>query len=79
MCQQEDSNGIKNALRVNAIVETIVIIIALAGNFLIITLFGRKRYRTKPSHVFVIFSSLVDNLFLILHLFEVKFTILFFI
>ena len=70
--QDKDSNGKKIALSVNTIVETIVILIALAGNFLIISLFGRKRYRTKPSHVFVIFASLVDNLFLLIHFLEVN-------
>ena len=77
MFEQGNSNGKKIALSVNAFVEAILILIAFVGNFLLMYIFCQKTYRKNPSHVLIIYSSLVDNSVLVFHFFEVKYHVFF--
>jgi len=49
-----------------------IILIGLIGNFCIIFIYSIKKNRTNSSHVFLLCSAIVDNLFILSQLIEVN-------
>lgn len=56
--------------KINLISSFVVILIGFIGNFLITLVFIQKKFRSNSSHIFLLCLSIIDNLFLIIHLFE---------
>jgi hypothetical protein len=59
--------------KVNIVIVIFLILIGFVGNFLVIGVFSRKRFRSNPSQVLILFTAIIDNLFLVVHFFEVNF------
>ena len=58
--------------KTNIFLTLIVTAIGLTGNCLTIFVFGQAKYRTNPSHVYLLCLAVNDSLFLIIHFFEGK-------
>ncbi len=58
--------------KVNIVIAICFILIGFVGNFLVIGIFCRKKFRSNPSQVLILFTAIIDNLFLIVHFFEVN-------
>ena len=56
---------------VNVYSSICIFCFGLIGNSFVIIVFSKKRNRSNPSYVFILVCALVDNLFLIIHFFEV--------
>jgi len=56
---------------INVYSSLLIVFFGLIGNSIVVAVFSRKKNRSNPSHVFIFCSAIVDNLFLITHLFEV--------
>ena len=56
--------------KINLISSFVVILIGFIGNCLITLVFIQKKFRSNSSHVYLLCLSVIDNLFLIIHLFE---------
>ena len=64
--------------KVNIVIVICLILIGLVRNFLVIGVFSRKRFRSNPSQVLILFTAIIDNLFLAVHFFEVNFFLVLF-
>ena len=56
--------------KINLFATLIIIAIGLIGNCLIIFVFSQNRFRINSSNVYLLCLAIIDNLFLIVHLFE---------
>lgn len=56
--------------KINLISTFILVIIGLIGHFIVIFVFGQKRFRTNSSNVFLLCMAINDACFLIVHFFE---------
>lgn len=55
-------------LNINA--SVIIGIVSLIGNILVKLVFIQRRFRTNPSHVYLLCAAVIDSLFILVHFFE---------
>ncbi len=58
---------------INLYVLGIAIVFGVLGNFLLILVYSKKKFCSNLTHIVLVFWSLNDNFFLIMHFFEVLF------
>jgi len=58
--------------KINIFSTLIMITVGLVGNSLTLFVFGQSKFRTNPSHVYLLCLAVNDSLFLIIHFFEGK-------
>lgn len=56
--------------RINLYASIVIVFTGLIGNSLTAMVFSQKRFRTNSSNCFLLFLSILDSFYLILHLFE---------
>lgn len=56
--------------KLNILGILVVLVIGLFGNYLIISVFAQKRFRTNSSSVYLLSLAIIDSLYLVLHFME---------
>ncbi len=69
-------NLLEKSRKANIFGTVVVSLVGLIGHFLIILVFGQKRFRTNSCNVYLLCLALNDSMFLIVHV--IKFSFFFF-
>lgn len=69
-------NLLETSRKANIFGTVVVSLVGLIGHFLIILVFGQKRFRTNSCNVYLLCLALNDSMFLIVHV--IKFSFFFF-
>jgi hypothetical protein len=68
---ENSENSLLQSIRKFNIITTVIIItVGLFGNFLIIFVYSKKKFRLNSNCIYLLFLSANDSLFLIIHFFE---------
>ena len=65
-------NQLDKNRRINLIASVFIIVLGLIGNSTIAFVFYFKKFRIGPNQIYLFYLSIIDALFLVVHLFEVK-------
>jgi hypothetical protein len=57
--------------KLSILMSLLIIVVGLSSNLLTIMVFSQKKYRKNSGNVYLLTLAILDNLFLIIHFFEV--------
>jgi len=65
-----DNNLLQSIRKFNIIATVLIITVGLIGNFLTVFVYSKKKFRLNSNSIYLLFLSVNDSLFLIIHFFE---------
>ena len=56
--------------KIDGIVTLFLVLVGWIGNLIVVLIYRKKKFRSNPSHIYLMVSAGNDSLFLLVHLFE---------